>query len=167
MSFIFKSGDKIRWPNKCAYCGEIAEDEAPVSNTAAIAFYGVAYKEESFSMMYPVCKKHKRLCAILDWPASLGFINTSLLALILPMLLCLGLGLIFCSLTGLKGEIVSFFFLASGFFIYAGTFIYLVLTIIKKPIRIIRKENKPLVIKFNNKKFYRDFVLLNSRTSKL
>lgn len=160
-SYVLAPLTIIHWPDKCVYCNGPASGHAPLSYTATTAFYGVAYKEETFQLNYPVCNKHKMICAAMDWPARWGFINTFLIALFLPMIIWLALSLLISEASSLKGEELSPFLTVLGVISYGGMVVYLILTITNRAVKLARGPKKTLVLIFKNKDYFEQFAKLN------
>ena len=82
------SDQRVKWPNKCAFCGAKADDraEASLSRVTGASYYGVAFgwSTQSKSFVYPVCLRHKRLVSFLSQPTKLTFVNTLLFLFVVP-----------------------------------------------------------------------------------
>jgi hypothetical protein len=107
VKFKLERGVKIQWPNYCAMCGGKATHAASTSFTATknIGYYVVAitFKHQTYSIPYPVCRKHKIICNLLDHPARKSLLNIVLFIFIMSFILWGLFYLLFLSIFDLVG----------------------------------------------------------------
>ena len=163
-------GEGIQWPNKCAMCGEVATHSASSSFTTLknVGFYVVlvTLKHQTYSMLYPVCRKHRFLCNILDHPARESFVSLSFFVAITTALL-LGFSSILLTFAfdyfGLT--FMSKIYEENGWKILgAAYFVASILYVsgIFKPVTISNVKDDSLVVSIKNKKFFNEFTSINS-----
>ena len=165
------SGNKVRWPNKCAFCGSPATKWAEASLTAAtsLKYYGVAlgWKEQTHSISYPVCEKHRFFCNLLNLPSKWGFINSFLFLILVPTFVWIGIVLLLSVLLGIKGDDLSSIMAVIAIISYGSTVFYFVYSAFKKPIRISGISGTLISLKINNNNFLRDFINYNKGLFKM
>lgn len=99
---------RMRWPNKCAYCGAEANSAAQTSfNVYAgeAKFYLVAFgwTEHKYTISYPVCQKHNGF-VYTRMPSS-GFVLNLFTFLMISLALLAFVG----ALWDIKGDVFNYF----------------------------------------------------------
>lgn len=161
-------GEKIQWPNICAMCGNEATHTSSTSFTTTkdIGYYIVVitFKHETYSISYPVCRKHKLICNILDHPARESLMNNTLFVIIMTAIL-LGLSyflplIIFDSL-GLKYISKIYDEYCWGWVgLISFVLVILYVTGIFKPVKI-SIEDDSMIISIKNNNYFNKFKILN------
>ena len=158
----------IKWPNYCAVCDEQPTDWAKTSitETTKIGYYVVALSisHQTYTLAYPVCKKHKALCNFLNLPAQSSIINIvfgsifatlalwGILALLFYMIFALiGLGTTTKDLIGPWA-----FVLAIGLVVF-----YYIYAVFYQPVKILFISEHSIKISIKNEKYFNDFKLAN------
>ena len=154
----------IKWPNMCAYCGTKATEWAKASCTQYsdyryyIAFF--QYTRQRYSIFYPVCNKHKRLCSFLDLPYKLG-LSKFFLAYAGGGFILFGLFALIGVLAGFKVDAVDLLYIILLSVI--GFIVTLVIIFVKKkPIRIPMLLNFAFKLDISREDFFQAFVSLNT-----
>lgn len=151
---------RIRWPNKCAYCGAIADSESRISLTAfsGLKYYLVAFgwTEHRYTIPYPVCKKHN------------GFVYNRMpsgtFVLNLFTFIMIGLALIgfVSALWNFKGDVFNYFFIALATVFLGLVFFSLFISpFVLKPVRIFRSRKKTVKLYIRDEVCFRDFLIIN------
>jgi hypothetical protein len=170
VKFKLERGVKIQWPSYCAMCGSKATHEASTSFTATknIGYYVVVitFKHQTYSISYPVCRKHKIICNLLDHPARESLLNITLFIFITSLILWGLFYLLFLSIFDLVGlNNISRIYQEYGWQwtgLIALVLVMLYVSGIFKPVRISNIEEDSMIISIKNNKFFNDFKILNS-----
>ena len=158
--------DRLRWPSACAVCGAPANDHAAASVTTNNDFhYTVLLKwtKRTVSVPFPVCRKHRILCRLMDIPAMLGFIDACLYLLILvPIILLLVSGFLVSIATGLTGSSLDPYAMALASLFYGSMVLFIVAAATLKPVKLSAINQTSLTISIRNKEYFKAFQRLNS-----
>lgn len=161
------SVQRLRWPPSCAVCGAKAEDHAvaSISTSKNFRYYGILLRwtKNTFSVPFPVCRRHKILCLLLDLPAQWGFIDAFIYLILVPGILWIVSTLLLASLWELKGAALEPFTIASGIFFYGLMALFYFLAATIKPVKLYRIDETSLTISIKNEDCFKAFQLLNSR----
>jgi hypothetical protein len=163
------SEKKLHWPKSCAVCGAKAGAMAhtSISTPKNFKYYGVLLKwtENTLSVSFPVCRKHRIFCSVLDLPAKLGLINALLFMVFSPTILWISSSLLIswlASLTGLKGSaFVGSFVSVSGFFFYGSTVLLYLLAATIKPVRLSQADGNAVTLSVRNEDYFKSLQGLN------
>ena len=151
---------RIRWPDKCAYCGAIADSESRIRLTAfsGLKYYIVAFgwTEHKYTILYPVCKKHN------------GFVYNRMpsgtFALNLFTCIMIGLALIglLSALWDIKGDAFNYFILALAIVFLGLVFFSLFISpFVLRPVRIFLSRNKTVKLYIHDEDCFCDFLSIN------
>ena len=167
----FSSGNRIKWPNKCAFCGAKSSDwaESNFSKVTGLRFYVLAlgWTFKTKTMSYPVCQKHKRFCSLFSEPTKWTFTDTLLYIFSLPTGFAL---LLLCFFVGLEEfadvELLDFVFvLILSLCLWCLTFIFLItwkiISLIYVPIKLLDFNEISIDLSFRNDKFLQEFITIN------
>jgi len=153
---------KVVWPQRCAVCGAPAQYKARASQTRATGFYFVVYTQQTHALQYPVCRKHRFLCALLDLPARWGFVGSFLAFVFVPtmiwILLILGVSL----LTGLKGDSLNSYLTVTAVLAYGGMIGFFVYATKRKPVKIHAADKNTITLDILNERYALEFRQLNA-----
>lgn len=163
------SKEKLHWPKFCAVCGATADATAntSISTPKDFKYYGALLKwtENTLSVSFPVCRKHRIFCSLLDLPAKLGFITAFLFMVFAPTILWISSSLLIswlASFIGLKGSaFVGSFITASGFFFYGSTVLLYLLAATIKPVRLSQSDEKNVALSVRNEDYFKSLQGLN------
>ena len=162
VSLDLASGKKVRWPNKCAFCDAPATRwaEASLTSATSLRYYVVAlgWKEQTHSISYPVCKKHRVLCNLLNLPSKWGFINSFLFLVFVPTFFWIGIGLLLAVSLGIKGSDLSPISTIVAILTYGSTILFFVYCALRKPIRISGVSGTLIRLKMTNNNFFKEFI---------
>jgi len=163
------SKEKLHWPKFCAVCGAKADTMAStsISTPKDFKYYGALLKwsENTLSVSFPVCRKHRKFCSLLDLPAKLGFITAFLSMIFAPTILWISSALLmswFAAFIGLKGSaFVGSFVTVSGFFFYGSTVLLYLLAATIKPVRLSQSDEKTVTLSVRNEDYFKSLQSLN------
>jgi len=89
----------LSWPNQCALCGNPSTHTAKASctTTSDVRSYVVivAWTYKLMHLAYPVCRKHRFICRLLDEPSRWSFIQAGVMLVLGP---CIVGMLLFCAI---------------------------------------------------------------------
>lgn len=156
------SGNRIKWPNKCAFCGAKAEALANASCTMATGYYIVAWSQRTNAISYPVCRRHRLLCFFLDRPAKLGTVGSFLALIFIPGILWVAISLLISVLFGLKGDNLTPISNTFGAILFFAMVIFFIYAASRKPIKLIEIKKNVAKLEIFNADFFREFKLLNA-----
>lgn len=160
------TGNKIQWPDKCAVCGAPASELAEASLTAAIAlrYYVVAlgWMDQTHSILYPVCNKHKFFCNLIDSPGRWGFISCFLFFIFVPTFVWICTILLIAVLFNIKGDDLFPISTLVAILSYGSTLFFFLYCALKKPLSVSKASETSITIKMRNQKFFKDFIKYNS-----
>ena len=152
---------RMRWPNKCAYCGAEANGEAKTSFkvfAGELKYYVVAFgwTEHKYTISYPVCQKHNGF-VYTRMPSS-GFV----LNLFAFLMISLALFAFVTALWDIKGDVFNYFavVLATAF---SGLMFFplFVSPFVLKPVRISPCGKTSAKVYIRNEDCLHEFCLLN------
>ena len=99
LNLNLSSGQRVLWPDKCAFCGAKADAKAETSCSKVTGgrYYVVAFgwTTQTKSITYPVCLRHKRLFTFLSEPTKWTFLDTLLFLFAIPVGFAFGLAGVF------------------------------------------------------------------------
>ena len=160
---------RIKWPDQCAACNNPSTDSATTSitNTTKFRYYVVAmsFTHQTYSFSYPVCKKHKRLCNLLDQSAKSSLLNNTLVFFFGVLILWLILNFLFSSTLKIIGlEIIDqnsidYWSFMSSLVVATLLIIY---SFFLKPVRISNLSEDSMEISIKNDKYLNYFKALNN-----
>jgi len=152
---------RLRWPNKCAYCGAEANGEAKTSFTmfaGELKYYVVAFgwTEHKYTISYPVCQKHNGF-VYTRMPSSTFVVNLFVFIMIILALIAF-----VAALWDIKGDIFNYFVLVlatafSGLMFFA----LFVSPFLLKPVRISPSGKTLAKVHIRNEDCLHEFCLLN------
>ena len=155
----------LDWPNKCALCGSPAEGfaEASLTKLTDFRYYLLFFSWKVFntSISYPVCKKHKLVCNLLDFPARQSFLGNIAVLLFVPCFVILIILMIFEFLYP-PGSVLtptSVKFVVCG--PYGVMIFFYLLSAFIKPVKLCESCFTNVRLKFRRKKFLKEFVEIN------
>ncbi len=151
----------ISWPEGCAICGAPAMMRARVSHTVATGYYLFAYAQRTHFSDYPVCRKHRFLCSVLDRPSRWGFVGKFWALLIIPGVLLVFMGLTLAVLFGIKGEALDSILSVVGIGSFVMTLGFLIFAPRYQPVRIVEADKESLTFEIKNEEYFRQFKSLN------
>lgn len=161
----------MRWPNKCAFCNSPATKwaEASLTSATSLRYYVVSlgWKEQTHSISYPVCDKHRLFCNLLNLPSKWGFINSFLFLIFVPTIVWIGSVLLLSVLLGIKGNDLSPIMTVVAIISYGSTVSYFVYSAFKKPICISGINGTLISLKITNNNFFKEFIDYNKRLFKM
>ncbi|MEE9912105.1 MAG: hypothetical protein K4571_10315 [Deltaproteobacteria bacterium] len=160
---------KIQWPSICAMCGRDATYSANTSFTTTkdIGYYLVVitFKHQTYSIAYPVCRKHRIICNLLDHPARESLMSLAIFVLITTAVLWA----LFYFLVSLVLDVVGLKYISSLYLNNCGEWVALISFVlvmlyalgIFKPVKISNIDDDSIVIGIKNKDFFDSFSNLN------
>lgn len=152
---------RMRWPNKCAYCGAEANGVAKTSFkvfAGELKYYVVAFgwTEHKYTISYPVCQKHNGF--VYNRMPSSGFV-LNLFAFIMISLALIGF---VSALWDIKGDVFNYFVLVIATTFSGLMFFSLFVSpFVLKPVRVFPSRKKTAKVCIRNEDCFREFVLLN------
>ena len=159
---------RIKWPNQCAVCNNPSTDWATTSitNSTKFRYYVVAmsFTHQTHSLSYPVCKKHKRLCKLLDQPAKSSLLNNTLAFFFIVFIMWLILAFLFSSalnLIGLEQRTRDSIEYWSGMSAFGLVLFLMIYAMLYKPVKILNLNEQSMEIKIKNDKYFNYFKALN------
>jgi len=159
------SGQGLLWPRMCIVCGSEATHKAKTSFTLTKnpRYYLVAWgwTKETHAIPFPVCRKHKVFCSLLDLPAKWGFIDSFLFLLFAPALFWIAFVLLLAFLLGIKGDALTPFSVGSAIFFWGLAFLFLIFATTIKPVKIALIKESSIKICIKNEECFRAFEALN------
>ncbi|OGP66494.1 MAG: hypothetical protein A2W27_04565 [Deltaproteobacteria bacterium RBG_16_44_11] len=164
-SVLLGLNQQIKWPNYCVLCNKETTDWSAASKTnlSNFQYYVVVvqYTTQTYSLTFPVCTKHKRLCDLLYKPFDfISLLGSLVIGLILWAIFFALFHLIF-RLLGLETVAKDLIdtlpiVLAVGLVLF-----YYVYAIFLHPVQISNWSENSIKISIRNKKYFNDFKLLN------
>jgi hypothetical protein len=147
-------------------CGAPAEAEASASlvnpNKFLRVWLLVFWSSEHFDVSYPVCKKHRRICNLLDWPARRGSVVSSVWWLFLPAMIWLvcviGMTNFLIPLPVLARQVLA---VALAISLWGAMTCWYVAAIFLKPVRLTHLQNEAITLSIRSPEYFRRFVELN------
>jgi uncharacterized integral membrane protein len=165
-SVKLRSTSNLHWPPMCPICNCKATDtaETSITHTKDPKYYVVAFgwTNEKYSLKFPVCRKHKLLCKIIDLPASMGSINGFLFFIFAPLVIWVGLSLLISFITPVKDLGFGNIFNWLGGIIYIAFFCFFIIASILKPVKIINLNEGFLNLRIRNSNILKIFKSLNA-----
>jgi hypothetical protein len=165
VKFKLERGLKIQWPNCCAVCAGKATHEASTSFTATkdIGYYLVVIniKSQTYSIPYPVCRKHKIICTLLDYPARWSLFGIALYIFLIPFILWFLFSALFLPILDLVG-LKSIEYISNSIGLIVIVLLMLYLSGIFKPVRISNIKDDSMKISIKNDIYFNNFKILNS-----
>lgn len=161
-----KDCSSLRWPSCCMVCGASAELEAITSISTSSDFQFmvmITWTRHTFSIAFPVCRKHKIICRLLDVPARLSFIYGFLYLIIVPLILWIVSTILIAATTGLKGDMLDPYSNALGIFFYGSTVLLYVVAVTFRPVKLSAIDDTSVTLTVRNSESFKRFQLLNSR----
>lgn len=159
---------RIKWPNHCAVCDNPPTDSATTSitNTTKFRYYVVAmsFTHQTYSLSYPVCKKHKILCKLLDQPAKSSLLGNTFAFFIVAFILWLILNL-FITYTfgfiGIKNLTEDAILKWSGYSAFGLAICFIIYGAYIKPVKVINLSEDSMELNIKNDKYLNEFNALN------
>jgi len=151
----------VSWPRVCAVCCAPAETLARVSQTSATGYYLIAYTQKTQSINFPVCKKHRILCAVLNRPSRWGFVGSFLALLFIPGILWISTIITLAIVFGLKGDALDPYLSAIGVLFFGSMFAFLLLAPRLQPVRLAA-DKQTLTFRIKNEEYFHEFRRLNA-----
>jgi hypothetical protein len=159
---------RIKWPNQCAVCNNPPADSSKTSitNTIKFRYYVVAmsFTHQTYTLLYPVCKKHKRLCNLLDQPARSSLLNNTFAFFIAATIFWLILDFIITytvGFIGLKNISEDAILKWSGYLAFGLVIGFIIYGIYIKPVKVISLSENSMKINIKNDKYLNEFNALN------
>ena len=149
---------RIWWPSRCALCGVDAEDVARA--TRYVKMGGQTEKTDTLS--YPVCRRHKRLCTLLDRPAKWGFVGSFVALVLIPMIPLGVITIVAAGFAELKGDALSLLFWITAVLVYGGMAAFFIFAATRKPVKLLKVKKNAFKIKILSDNFFEVFKLLNA-----
>ena len=167
------SGQRVQWPDKCAFCGAkaVAKAETSFSKVTGAGYYVVAFgwSTQSKSFLYPVCRKHKSLCSLLGVPSKWTAVNTLLYLIIVPSfgILPACFLMLFYEMMGITAtagfwHILLGLVLSFPLLLFILMILWKILSVGYNPIRITDATENSISLCVPNKVFVQEFKWLNA-----
>jgi hypothetical protein len=157
----------LLWPKVCMVCGGSATHTAMTSFTIVkdVKYFLVAlgWTKQTQSIPFPVCRKHRLLCNLLDRPSKWGFVGSFLFLVFAPTFFLVAVVLIGTFIFSIKkGPTLDAFLTCSAVFSYGLVIAFFIAAWAFKPLRISELKEYSLVLSIRNKDCFRAFEALNS-----
>ncbi len=155
------SSQRMRWPNKCPYCGEKADTEARTSLTVfagELRYFVVAFgwTERKYTISYPVCRKHNKF--VYTRMPSWGFWGN----LFVFLMITLALPALVVALQYITSDVLKYLAAALAVAIYVFSFFCLFISpFILKPVRISPSGKGSAKLYIRNEGCFREYRILN------
>lgn len=163
--------DEVRWPNSCAKCGTkegLRKADASIGKITSVRptlTGGIAVKTELFSLNYPVCEKHAQGLALANaiTRKTMGFAALRGMVYLLgplSLLFILMLPLRFINSNAVPRTDLPIA-MVGIYVLFALAFIVLIRAYRKLPLRLIKRGDDVVTVKFQNDAYAQSFIRLN------
>jgi hypothetical protein len=159
----------IKWPNLCAVCNSQSTDwaKSSITNTIKIRYYVVAlsFTHRIYTLSYPVCKKHKFICNLVDQPARGSLLQNVIALIFIPAIVWIILALPTAILLGdvfnVRIQYREVITNLLGIPVLVATILFVIYALFFKPVKISHLAEDSMKIKIKNDRFLNEFKALN------
>ena len=157
----------LRWEPRCVMCHAPTEAVASATlvnpNQFLRVWLLVFWSSERFVIVYPACRKHRRICGLLDWPARRGTIVSSVCWLLLPAVILLACVIGMTYLLPDLSVLVRQILVASlAIVLWSVMTVWYVAALLLKPVRLSGLRYETITLSIRSPEHFRRFVELNA-----
>ena len=151
--------EHLHWPAACAMCGAQADNHATASIVANqnYQYNGVQLRwtKHTSSILYPVCRKHRVLCRLINVLPRIGLFG-------LVFLPAIAVSVSMSFIVTFTDHVVDAYIIPLAAIFYGSMVIFYVASIMLQPVHLSAIDDASLTIIIRNKKYFDAFRRLNA-----